>query len=105
MCVPYSIYVFDLPYHSFSFSFLPLVIREDFKALLREVRHKNKDSLSGVSVEFIAQQVKLLIEQREKKASSQARESVGVARGLGRAADRQSQLERRPGKVSLCEGL
>ncbi len=59
-------------------------------------------------MDFIAQQVKLLIEQKEKKASSQAalmqpREGVGVSRGRGRLMERNYQAERKPGKVShLC---
>ena len=72
--------------------------RDDFKTLLREVRHNNKDSLSGVSMDFIVQQVKQLIDQREKSAPQTANK-MGVNRGRGRYVERNSQPERKPGKV------
>jgi len=87
-----------------SFSFFHSCSRDEFKALLREVRHNNRDSLSGVSMEFIVQQVKLLIEQREKSSLQASKESVGVTKGRGRYVDRNAQPERKPGKVRSIMG-
>ena len=44
------------------FSFL----REDFKMVLREVRRKNHNTLSGLSLDSIAEQVRAIIEAKER---------------------------------------
>ena len=44
-----------------------LLCREDFKTFLRDVRRSNKNTLSGLSLDSIAQQVKSIIEQREQR--------------------------------------
>jgi len=40
--------------------------RDDFKGVLREVRRNNNNTLSGLSLDCIAQQVKDIIDAREK---------------------------------------
>lgn len=56
--------------------------REDFKAFLREVRRQNKNTLSGLSLDTIAQQVKGIIEGKEKKAASRGNTGAS-AKGKG----------------------
>ena len=46
--------------------------RDDFKAFLREVRRNNKNTLSGLSLDTIAQQVKGIIDQRDAAEKKQA---------------------------------
>ena len=40
--------------------------REDFKIILREVRRNNRNTLSGLSLDSIADQVRSIIEARER---------------------------------------
>lgn len=48
---------------------------------MREVRRNNKNTLSGLSLDSIAQQVKEIIDQREKKSAGNG--GGGSARGSG----------------------
>ena len=72
--------------------------REDFKAFLREVRRQNKNTLSGLSLDTIAQQVKDIIEVKElKKRGNNAVTAKGKAPGgKGRSESRPVENKGRP---------
>ena len=64
------------------------------------VRRNNKNTLSGLSVDSIVLQVKVLIEQREKNATGGGGGgSVGLGGGRGKSAGVQS--DRKAAKVSF----
>ena len=74
--------------------------REDFKALIREVRRSNKNTLSGLHLDAIAQQVKVLIDQRERK-QQQRTAPGGGAKAAGKSSNKARPVEKKGGKVCL----
>ena len=81
---------------------LLVVDREDFKALIRDVRRSNKNTLSGLHLDAIAQQVKVLIEQRERKLQRTAGGGGGAPapKGTGKQSNKTRPVEKKGGKVN-----
>lgn len=67
--------------------------------MIREVRRSNKNTLSGLHLDAIAQQVKELIEQRERK-QARTTTSGGGGGGGGGGAGGGSQAPKGAGKLS-----
>lgn len=76
--------------------------RDDFKLFLREVRRNNKNTLSGLSLDSIAQQVKGIIDQQERKSGgTRGGGGAPIAKGVAKGSSKIRQIEKK-GKVGVA---
>ena len=64
----------------FYFLYLSLY-REDFKSVLHEVRRNNKNTLSGLSLDSITEQVKAILDSKDKGRGSSSSSSSSSSKG------------------------
>ena len=66
--------------------------RDDFKGVLHEVRRNNRNTLSGLSLDSITEQVKAIIDSKEKGRGS-AHGGKGATGGGGGGKGRQNKTK------------
>ena len=78
---------------------LLFVYREDFKSILHEVRRNNKNTLSGLSLDSITEQVKAIIDSKEKGRGSSSKGATGTGGSNTKGRQNKSKTTSRQQQV------
>ena len=78
--------------------------REDFKSVLHEVRRNNKNTLSGLSLDSITEQVKAIINSKDKGRSSSSSSKGATGSGGGNSSKgRQNKSRTSSRQQQVCK--